>query len=330
LTSVRIGTRGSALALWQARAVASLIEASGNARPELVVIKTDGDRLQEAPLSEVGGKRLFVKDIEDALLAGEIDLAVHSAKDMASVLPEGLAIAAVLPREDSRDAVVLRESKTSRDLDDALAQLGDTPVIGTGSIRRLAQLAARLPRATFAPIRGNVDTRLRKLDSGAFDALVLAAAGLVRLGAGSRISAHIPIDICVPAPGQGIVAIETRADDARTTGLLHSMDDPAASMSLTAERAVVAALGGGCQLPLGAIALHENGGLHLHGVVASPDGSRVIRCEVEGATADPADLGRRLADDLTRAGARDILDAITRSMEGRVLMPSVESAGRND
>jgi hydroxymethylbilane synthase len=307
---VRIGTRGSALALWQARTVASLIEASGAARAELVIIKTDGDRLQEAPLSEAGGKRLFVKEIEDALLREEIDVAVHSAKDMSAVLPEGLVIAAVLPREDSRDGVVVREAAGVRDFDAALAHLGERPAIGTGSVRRVAQLSARLPGATFAPIRGNVDTRLRKLDAGGFDALVLAVAGLVRLGLGSRVSAHIPIEVCVPAPGQGIVAIEIRADDGRIRALVEPLGDPASAMALTAERAVVTALGGGCQLPLGAIALHENGGLRIHGVVASPDGARVIRRDLAGTTSDPADLGRRLADELARAGARDILDAI--------------------
>jgi hydroxymethylbilane synthase len=309
LTLLRIGTRGSALALWQARTVAALIEASGP-QTELVVIKTDGDRLQTAPLSELGGKRLFVKEIEDALLRGEIDLAVHSAKDMSAELPEGLVIAAVLPREDSRDVLVLREDTGISEFQAALAHLGEQPAIGTGSVRRVAQLAARLPCAVFSDIRGNVDTRLRKLDAGGFDALVLAAAGMLRLGAGARISAHIPIDVCVPAPGQGIVAIEVRSDDERTRAAIGPLGDPAAALSLTAERAVVTALGGGCQLPLGAIALHENGGLRMHGAVASPDGRRVIRCDVAGTTARPADLGRRLADELAGAGARDILDAV--------------------
>ena len=183
---------------------------------ELVVITTTGDRLQEAPLSAEGGKRLFVKEIEDALLAGEIDLAVHSAKDMSAVLPEGLDVAATLPREDPRDAVVLRDGIRTQDFAGALAHLGEGPAIGTSSVRRIAQLAPLVTRARFAPIRGNVDTRLRKLDAGEFDALVLAAAGMRRLGVGARISAPIPIDACVPAPGQGIVAIEIRqGDDAR-------------------------------------------------------------------------------------------------------------------
>src|SRR3954452_5246983 len=235
---LRIGTRGSHLALWQARTVAALIEQRGH-DVELMVIKTSGDRLQEAPLAEVGGKRLFVKEIEDALLTNEIDLAVHSAKDMPAVLPEGLEVAAVLPREDPRDALVLPGGTQAVDLAAAVARMGDSPTIGTSSVRRIAQLAMLLPRARFVPMRGNVDTRLRKLDAGGFDALVLAAAGLKRLGLGRRISAAIPLAACVPAPGQGIVAIEIRADDRETRQAVAALDDPLASAALVAERTVV-------------------------------------------------------------------------------------------
>ena len=177
------------------------------------MIKTGGDRLQEAPLSEAGGKRLFVKEIEDALLAHDIDLAVHSAKDMSAVLPDGLTIAAVLPREDPRDALVLPRGTAVVDFASALAHIGEMPAIGTSSVRRIAQLGAVLPQATFLGIRGNVDTRLRKLDNGDYEVLVLAAAGLRAAGLGARISAAIPVEVCVPAPGQGIVAIEIRVDD---------------------------------------------------------------------------------------------------------------------
>ena len=260
MKSLKIGTRGSALALWQAKTVAALIERAGR-RVEIVIIRTGGDRLQERPLSEPGGKRLFVKEIEDALLGRDIDIAVHSAKDMSAILPEGLAIAAVLPREDPRDALVLGDGTPAVDFTAALEHLGETPAIATSSVRRIAQLSAVLPQATFSPIRGNVDTRLRKLDSGDYEALVLAAAGLNRLGYGARISATIPIDVCIPAPGQGIVAIEIREDDARARDAVTSVNDPAAAVSLIAERSIVAALGGGCQLPLGAIALHEVNGL---------------------------------------------------------------------
>lgn len=303
---LRIGTRGSALAMWQARAVASHVEDAGG-QTELVVIHTAGDRLQEVVLSETGGKRMFVKEIEDALLNGTIDIGVHSAKDMSAVLPDGLAIAAVLPREDPRDALVLADSASVVDFDAALAHLGETPMIGTGSVRRSAQLAAAVPRATFIPIRGNVDTRLRKLDEGQYEALVLAAAGLRRLGLSARISAAIPIELCTPAPGQGIVAIEIRADDGRARDGVAHANDSAAGVSLAAERTVVTALGGGCQLPLGAIAIHDRNGLTIHAMVATADGRQVIRRSASGNSRDPEGLGARVAADLVAAGAMDIL-----------------------
>jgi hydroxymethylbilane synthase len=309
MTAIRIGTRGSALALWQARTVGALIEASG-LKVEIVVIRTGGDRLQQAPLSEVGGKRLFVKEIEDALLAREIDVAVHSAKDMSAVLPAGLDIAAVLPREDPRDAIVLPRGREAGDFDATVARLEGDAVIGTGSVRRSAQLTGLLPHARFAGIRGNVDTRLRKLDAGDFDALVLAAAGLRRLDLAFRISATIPFDFCVPAPGQGIVAVETRSDDRAARQALAGADDPATAVLLTAERAVVVSLGGGCQLPLGAIAVHEGGSIVMHGLVASPDGRRIIRRQASGPREDPSGVGRRLADALAEAGALEILDSV--------------------
>ncbi|OFW10293.1 MAG: hydroxymethylbilane synthase [Acidobacteria bacterium RIFCSPLOWO2_02_FULL_67_36] len=307
MRTLTLGTRGSALALWQARTVAGLLEASG-ARVELAIIRTEGDRLQQRPLTETGTKRLFVKEIEDALMRGDVDLAVHSAKDMPAVLPDGLDIAAVLPREDPRDALVLGESVKVVDLAAAVAHLGETPVVGTSSVRRVAQLSGLLPQATFAPIRGNVDTRLRKLDAGEFHAIVLAAAGMRRLGFAARISAAIPVEVCVPAPGQGIVAVEIRSDDDETRRALAPISDHPAAVSLIAERTVVEALGGGCQLPLGAIALHASGGLQLYGVVASPDGRQVIRREATGPASDAAALGRQLADALAEGGARAILN----------------------
>ena len=307
MTRLKIGTRGSALALWQARTVAGLLEAGGT-HVELVIIKTDGDRLQERPLTETGTKRLFVKEIEDALLRGDVDLAVHSAKDMPAELTADLDVAAVLPREDPRDALVLPGSIEHPDMATALTHLDETPVIGTSSVRRIAQLAGAIPQASFAAIRGNVDTRLRKLDSGEFNALVLAAAGMRRLGFGPRISAAIPIDVCIPAPGQGVVAIEIRADDRATRAILEAINDRPASLSLEAERAVVVALGGGCQLPLGAIALHHNGSIRLQAIVASPDGRDVIKREASGPASAPAELGRRVAEALAQAGAGRILD----------------------
>ena len=309
MTALRIGTRGSALALRQARTVAGQIE-KANRQTEIVVIKTGGDRLQDAPLSEAGGKGLFVKELEDALLAEEIDLAVHSAKDMSAVLPDGLTIGAVLPREDPRDALVLPRGNAAIDFEGALAHLGEMPAIGTGSVRRIAQLAALLPHARFAPIRGNVDTRLRKLDAREYEALVLAAAGLRRLGFESRISATIPVDVCIPAPGQGIVAVEIRGDDRRVIEAVAPINDRDAAVSLAAEREVVAALGGGCQLPLGVIAEHSQDALAIHGVVAWPDGRGVICRTLTGSAAEPTAAGAGLADELLRAGADEILNAV--------------------
>jgi hydroxymethylbilane synthase len=309
IAPLRIGTRGSALALWQAQTVAERLGERGIAT-ELVVIRTSGDRLQERPLSEDGGKRLFVKEIEDALFSGRVDLAVHSAKDMPSDDLATLAIAAALPREDPRDALIVPEVSGRMPFAIALGRMPRRPAIGTGSIRRVAQISALAPGARFLPVRGNVDTRLRKLDAGEFDAIVLAAAGLKRLGYGGRISAFVEIDQCVPAPGQGIVAIQIRREDNRTTAAVSPLNDAATLASLTAERVVVAALGGGCQLPLGAIAVATRTLLDMRVMVASPDGRHVISRTGTGPRSHPAALGRRLADELIRAGALEILDEV--------------------
>jgi len=311
---LRIGTRGSQLALWQANTVKRRIEEAGGPACRIVVIKTSGDRLQEAPLSEVGGKRLFVKEIEDALLRNEVDLAVHSSKDMPAVLPEGLTIAAVLPREDPLDAVVLPVGSirlrppSIASIDDLVAALGRSPSIGTGSVRRIAQLTRLFPGARFTPIRGNLDTRLRKLDEGAHDALVLAAAGLRRLGFASRISLALPAAACVPAPGQGIVAIEVRDGDDETRRAVVHIDDRAAGAALKAERAVVEALGGGCQTPIGALATPEDGDtLQLVAVVVALDGSRAVRGHARGPRERAAALGASVGAQLLADGAGDIL-----------------------
>jgi hydroxymethylbilane synthase len=306
---LRLGTRGSQLALWQARTVATALESHGLAA-ELVIIRTSGDRLQEAPLSEVGGKRLFVKEIEDALLRDEIDVAVHSAKDMPAVLPEGLELAATLPRDDPRDVVVFGAGTPGGDVASALLRLGDRPRLGTSSIRRSAQLAALIPAAVFAPIRGNVDSRLRKLDHGEYDALVLAAAGMRRLGFAARISAALSTTQCVPAPGQGIIAIEIRSNDDVCRQAMRAVHDQAAAVALDAERAVVATLGGGCQMPLGALAVLRGDRLELQAVVCSADGGRVLRARDEGTAGDPVGLGRRVAARLAADGAADILDSV--------------------
>ena len=292
MTPLRIGTRGSALALWQARAVATAFERIG-VSAELVTISTRGDRRQDVPLTAIGGKGVFVKEIHDALLRGDIDLAVHSAKDMAATPPDGVVIAAVLRREDPRDAIIKATE--------------EPVVIGTGSPRRIAQLRRLYPGARFEPIRGNVDSRLRKLDAGEVDALVLACAGLRRLGLAERITTPLDVGACVPAPGQGIIAVETRRDNARAIELLKAMNDPAARTALDAEQAVVRELGGGCQLPLGAFAELKEGALSIRAVVASLAATTTIEGEIAGDPHDPIGAGTRLARQLASRGARELL-----------------------
>jgi hydroxymethylbilane synthase len=324
-SELRLGTRGSQLALWQANTVAARIAGTGGPACRIVVIKTGGDRLQERPLSEIGGKGLFVKEIEDALLDGAIDLAVHSSKDMSAVLPEGLTIAGTLPRESPLDAVVLPsraeglglraseppalspQPSALTSIEELVRVLGDSPSIGTGSVRRIAQLSRLFPGARFAGIRGNLDTRLRKLDEGAHDALVLAAAGLNRLGFSSRISLSIPADACVPAPGQGIVAIEIRRVDARARDAVALIGDTAAGDALAAERALVEALGGGCQTPVGAIASVDGDALELLAVVVALDGTRIVRGRGRALRGDAPALGTRVGRQLIADGAGDIL-----------------------
>ena len=309
MKTLRLGSRGSQLALFQARLVAERIETAGGPPCEIVIIKTSGDRLQEAPLSDIGGKRLFVKEIEDALIAGDIDLAVHSSKDMPARLPDGLDVAAVLEREDPRDALVLPHRPSSI-VDRPSSETA--PRIGTGSVRRIAQLKKRFPTAEFLNVRGNLDTRLRKLDSGDYDLLVLAAAGLRRLGFGARISVSVPIDECVPAPGQGIIAIEIRADDAATRAAVTRVNNADASHALEAERALVTALGGGCQMPIGGIAVPVGASeLELQAIVTSLDGARIIRYKKVGARTEAAALGRQVGEALLQQGAADILREAT-------------------
>ena len=319
MNRLRLGTRGSELALWQANTVAAGVRSRSGRECELVVITTTGDRLHEANLSQVGGKRVFVKEIEQALLRGDIDLAVHSAKDMPAELPDGLAIAAVLPRADPRDAVVLPAGAAGPPALTAAENGGDDgdgPRVGSGSVRRVAQLRCAWPRARFRLVRGNVGTRLRKLDAGDYDLLVLAVAGLERLGLADRISMPIDADVCLPAPGQGIVAVEIRAGDADTGAALAAIDDPGTRAAFTAERAVVAALGGGCQVPIGALA--EGGGdrLRLRAMVASLDGSQRLRREAAMSADAAQTLGAAVAGDLLAAGAGPILEAAQRAAAG--------------
>jgi hydroxymethylbilane synthase len=321
--TLRIGTRGSELALFQADAVATQLRANTTVECETVVIRTSGDTLADASLAQIGGKRLFVKEIEDALLEGKIDLAVHSSKDMPVILPEGLRIGGVLPREDARDAVILPASNgevrlkpdsTAEGLsvEELVSRLGDAPRIGTSSVRRTAQLARLFPRASFVPIRGNLGTRLRKLDAGEYDALVLASAGLMRLQQHARISVSLPIDACVPAPGQGIIAVEIREQDERVAAAVAAIDDARARAALDAERAVVVTLGGGCQMPIGAHAAIDGNSLTLTAIVLSLDGERAIRAESRAAVRDAARVGTAVAEDLLSRGADAILAEVQR------------------
>jgi hydroxymethylbilane synthase len=312
---LRLGTRGSELALFQARAVAALLRERAGVDSEIVVIKTSGDRLAEATLSEIGGKRLFVKEIEDALLAGDVDLAVHSSKDMPAVLPERLCLGAVLPREDARDAVVLPGGDEDAPSVEAIVKrLGRAPRIGTSSVRRSAQLTRLFPAAEFVPVRGNLGTRLAKLDARRdYDALVLAAAGLRRLGQAARISGWLPVDACVPAPGQGIIAVEARTDDDRVLAAAATINDVAAAAALDAERAVVTRLGGGCQMPIGAYASLYGAQLAITAVVMSIDGSRAARAEAFGLTANAAAIGTDAAEQLLARGAAEILADVQRA-----------------
>ena len=317
MTNLRIGTRGSPLALWQAQHVAEAITRVGGPPVELVTIQTSGDRLSDTNLSTVGGKRLFVKEIEEALLEDRIDLAVHSAKDLpAERLPE-LSIQAALPREDPRDAIVASQSTqlevahatTSSILNSNKNQLK----VGTGSIRRTAQLRHAFPGINISSVRGNVGTRLRKLDEGRFDLLVLATAGLIRLNLINRITTRIPSDLCVPAPGQGIVVGEYRKDDSETAELLASIADRDTTAALAAERALVTALGADCQVPLGAMATPSGDQLIVRGVVASPDGKTLITQEAHGNLIDAESIGCEVAALLLEHGAGTILSSV-RSM----------------
>jgi hydroxymethylbilane synthase len=303
---LRLGTRGSKLALTQAGLVR---DALAKAVPtlaapdaiEIVVLKTTGDVIQDRPLSEAGGKGLFVKEIEQALLDREADVAVHSMKDVPAELAPGLVLAAVSTREVPWDALCARAPVT-------VDTLPRGAKVGTSSMRRQCQLLSRRPDLQIAMLRGNVPTRIRKLDDGEFDAIVLAAAGLTRLGLGDRITQLLTLEISVPAVAQGVLGLETRADDARTAELIHAaIHDPAEERRVIAERAFLARMGGSCQTPLAAHAIDHRGGLRLVGLCGMPDGTKILRAEATG-PADAAELlGQRVADDLLAQGADQIL-----------------------
>jgi hydroxymethylbilane synthase len=300
-----IATRGSALALWQAEHVkARLAHVAPDVAVDFNVIKTSGDKILDVPLAKVGGKGLFVKEIEQALLDREADLAVHSMKDVPAELAPGLVLAAVSSREVPWDALCARAPVT-------VDTLPRGAKVGTSSMRRQCQLLARRPDLQIAMLRGNVPTRIRKLDDGEFDAIVLAAAGLTRLGLAHRITQQLPIEVSIPAVAQGVLGLETRSDDARTAELIRrAIHDPAEERRVVAERAFLARMGGSCQTPLAAHALTTgDGALRILGLCGMPDGSRILRAEVTGAASDAEQLGQRLGDDLLAQGADRILAA---------------------
>jgi hydroxymethylbilane synthase len=306
---VKIGTRSSELALRQARLVQAALEAQGLAC-ELVTYRTVGDKRLDEPLSSIGAKGLFTKELEQDLLKGKTHLAVHSLKDLPTESPEGLIVAAVLEREDPRDALVVN----GRILAESLADLPRGSRVGTSSLRRRAQLLAARPDLEVAELRGNVPTRLKKVDEGRVHAAILAAAGLHRLGARQHVTCYLDAPAWLPAAGQGAIAVQVRGDDARIRALAGAMNDAPTMRAVVAERAFLAALEGGCQVPIGALALPtaEGGGV-LHGMIASIDGSRIVRGSIPLDPNDPALSGVRLANELRGQGASEILEGLRRA-----------------
>lgn len=305
MTVLRIATRKSQLALWQAEHVAALLrEAHPGIEIELVPLVTQGDRIQDRTLAAIGGKGLFIKELEVAIEELRADIAVHSMKDMPADLPAGLDIGAVLPRADPRDALVTTSG---------INRIEDLPhcaVVGTSSLRRQAQLYALRVDLRVEALRGNVDTRIRKLDAGGMDAIILACAGLIRLGLESRITARIDPEICLPAVTQGVIGIECRRSDTRTLNLLRPLEDPATRLCMDAERAFAARLGGSCQSPIAAYAELAADRMTLRGLVAEPDGSRVLRDSLSGSSEKPAALGEQLAERMLAAGAGPLLERL--------------------
>ncbi|WP_316367100.1 hydroxymethylbilane synthase [Candidatus Thiodiazotropha sp. CDECU1] len=302
--TITIATRKSPLAMWQAEHVAAeLKKAHPDLRVELMGMTTQGDRILDTPLAKIGGKGLFIKELEQGLISGEADIAVHSMKDVPVELPQGLHLPVIMQREDPRDAFVSRDFQNI----DALPQ---GACVGTSSLRRQCQLAEKRPDLVIKSLRGNVNTRLRKLDEGEYDAIILAAAGLKRLGFEDRITALIGPEQSLPAIGQGAVGIECRVDDPRVNELIAPLHDPQTALCVGAERAMNQRLNGGCQVPIAGYAMLESGNLWLRGLVGEPDGSRIIRGEVEGTTQEAQAMGEGLADRLLEWGADAILKAL--------------------
>jgi len=301
---IRIATRQSPLALWQAEFVAQRLRALfPEVETELVKMVTQGDRILDAPLAKIGGKGLFVKELEQGMLAGTADIAVHSMKDVPVEFPQGLHLAAILQREDPRDAFVSNRYST-------FADLPADAKIGTSSLRRQCQINSLLPGAEIIPLRGNVNTRLAKLDAGDYDAIILAAAGLKRLGMEARITELLPPEISLPAIGQGAIGVECRADDEQTNALLAALHDRETGLCVAAERAMNARLQGGCQVPIAGFAELRLGSITLRGLVGRPDGGLIVRGEQSGPAEQAEELGRNVAEDLLAQGADKILQEL--------------------
>jgi len=305
-SSLVIGTRGSPLALAQANQVRDCLAVAHALDVDAItleVIRTIGDRISDRPLTEAGGKGLFTKEIEEALIAGAIDLAVHSAKDMPTILPPGLRIAGVLEREDARDVFISRKAKT-------LAELPRGARVGTASLRRQALVKQLRPDLIVVPMRGNVETRLRKLDAGEVDATVLALAGLKRLGLADAASVVLPVEEFLPAVGQGIIAIEARGDDERALDLVLAVSHAATAAALTAERAFLAVLEGSCRTPIAGYATVAGGQLAFRGLIAKPDGSEVIETQRHGAVTAAVRLGAEAGRELKERAGADFFAAV--------------------
>jgi len=301
---IRIATRKSPLALWQAEHVRQLLQHSYPAlEVELLKMSTQGDKIVDTPLAKIGGKGLFVKELEQGLLQGDADIAVHSMKDVPVELPVGLHLAVVLAREEPRDAFVSNHYQRFEDLPRGAR-------IGTASLRRQCQLASLRPDLEILNLRGNVGTRLKKLDDGQYDAIILAAAGLIRLGLEQRIAQKIPIEKCLPAIGQGVIGIECRSDDRLTNDLIAVLGDDQTQVCITAERALNQRLQGGCQVPIGGYAELNGNTLHMRGLVGHPDGRTVIQAEKIGAMQQARDIGTAVADELLAMGADIILNEV--------------------
>lgn len=301
---VRIATRRSPLALWQAEFVRGmLLGTTPGIKVELVKMVTKGDKILDSPLAKVGGKGLFVKELEQGMLTGDADLAVHSMKDVPVEFPEGLHLPVICEREDPRDAFVSNKYQT-------IDELPEGAVVGTSSLRRQCQIRAWRSDLDIHDLRGNVNSRLNKLDNGEYDAIILASAGLKRLGFDSRIASYLEPEFSLPAIGQGAVGIECRVDDPRINQLIASLNHEATAIRVRAERAMNHRLEGGCQVPIGGFAVLENGEIYLRGLVGEPDGSKMIRGEIRGRSQDAEELGIKLADELLAQGAKKILDSV--------------------